>query len=246
MNEDTLMISKNETLVGNKSLGAQHNDELSLSYSKQIKTAYLSATMGYRRSSDMMARAYLSPTDFNTTTYANLGRSDYTSLSLNWTQRLCKGRMNLSFILTGDYMNYDIASTFYGKTHMLPAQGFGGNATLNFNYRTQRSWMYSFWGTYRPKNYGFNTLSHRHPLFRASVSKNFFHDRLGLSIVAMNSLRYFTTSRTETHFTHMRQTSLQKTHYNDLQINITWNFGKQFRERKAAEGIGNDDIELKQ
>ena len=246
MNEDTLMISKNETLVGNKSLGAQHNDELSLSYSKQIKTAYLSATMGYRHSSDLMARAYLSPTDFNTTTYANLGRSDYASLSLNWTQRLYKGRMNLSFILTGDYMNYDIASTFYGKTRMLPAQGFGGNATLNFNYRTQHSWMYSFWGTYRPKNYGFNTLAHQHPLFRASVSKNFFHDRLGISIVAMNSLRYFTTSRTETHFTHMRQTSLQKTHYNDLQINITWNFGKQFRERKAAEGIGNDDIELKQ
>lgn len=246
MNEDTLVISKDETLVGNMALDAQHNDALSLSYSKQIKTAYLSATMGYRRSSDMMARAYLSPTDFNTTTYSNLGRSDYASLSLNWTQRLCKGRMNASLILTGDYTNYDIASAFADKTLMLPSQGFGCYGMLNFNYRTKRSWMYSLWGTYHPKNYGFNTLSHRHPLFRASVSKNFFHDRLGISIVAMNSLRYFTTSRTTTHFANMHQTSLQKTHYNDLQLNITWNFGKQFRERKAAEGFDNGDIELKQ
>ncbi|WP_177207088.1 outer membrane beta-barrel protein [Prevotella sp. KH2C16] len=228
MNEDTLMISKNETLVGNTALGVQHNDALSLSYSKQIKAAYLS------------------PTDFNATTYSNLGRSDYASLSLNWTQRLCEGRMNASLILTGDYTNYDIAPAFADRTLMLPSQGFGCYGMLNFNYRTKRSWVYSFWGTYHPNNYGFNTLSHQHPLFRASVSKNFFHDRLGFSIVAMNSLRYFTTSRTTTHFANMHQTSLQKTHYNDLQINITWNFGKQFREHKAAEGFGNDDIELKQ
>lgn len=242
-NTDTLYISEYQRLVGNPYLTSQHNNNMGLSYRKQIKSATLSLALGYYQSDDIISQSYPNPDDYNTFTYSNAGRNDYASLSAGWTQRLCKGRMNFTLTLTGDYANYDVKSQYKDETLLVPSKGFGAYGSINFSYRTTKSWMYSFWGTYHPKRYAFNALTHLHPMFRANITKNFFNNRLGLGLTLNNSLRYVTTSHTGSNFRNMKQTSMRKSHSNDVMISITWNFGKRFNERKQIQDIETGDLQ---
>lgn len=245
LNSDTLRVSEFQLWVGNPNLASQHNDAFELSYRKQIKSAYLTIAASYNRQKGIINPAYLDSQDYNTYTYENIGSKDEASLSANWTQRLCKGRLNLSFTLAGLYTNYDVVRNFADAVLMVPEKGFGWSANLNFSYLTTRQWQYSLMCSYRPQTYSFNTINYQKPLLMGSITKAFFNDRLEVGVNFYNSLLYLNRTHATSNFRDMQQRSWRKMYMNSINLSLTWNFGKWFRGRRGAEDTDNNDIELR-
>lgn len=245
LNTDTLYVSAYQHTVGNKDLKAQHSDAFSLTYSKQIGRAYLTTAANYEYAANIISQIYNDKSNYDLTTYENIGTSNYASLSVNYMQRFCKNRMNLSLSLSGDYKNYAIKSEFQSQALIIPTKGFGYSTTLNFSYLSTKGWMYSFAGRYRPKTLSLNTINHKNPSASISIQKDFFKDKLELGLDFMNSLTYFENTHTEYQFRNMQQRSENKKYVNNITINVTWNFGRRFAKRKVTENITNDDITLK-
>lgn len=245
MNSDTLRVSEFQIWVGNPNLASQHNDAFELSYRKQVKLAYLTFAANYNRQKGIINPAYLDPHDYNTYTYENIGGMDEASLSANWTQRLCKGRLNLSFTLAGLYTNYDVVPRFADAVLMVPEKGFGLSTNLNFSYLTTKQWQYSLQCSYRPQTYSFNTISYQKPLLMGSITKAFINDKLEVSVNFYNSLLYLNRTHDTSKFREMQQRSWRRMYMNRIDLSLTWNFGKWFRGRKGAEAVDNNDIELR-
>lgn len=245
LNSDTLRVSEFQIWVGNPNLISQHNDALELSYRKQIKSAYLTIATSYNRQKDIINPTYLDPQDYNTYTYENIGSKDEASLSANWTQRLCKGRLNLSFTLTGLYINYDMLRNFADVVLMIPKKGFGWSTNLSFSYLTTLQWQYSLLCSYRPQTYSFNTINYQRPLLAGSITKAFFDDKLEVGVNFHNPLLFLNRTHGASKFREMHLCSWRRNYMNSIELSLTWNFGKRFRGRRGAEDIGNNDIELR-
>ena len=72
LNADTLFINNFTRQVGNPNLQSQHNDSYSLSWRRQIRKAYLTLTANYERETDMISQIYITPNNYDVTTYANI------------------------------------------------------------------------------------------------------------------------------------------------------------------------------
>ena len=245
MNSDTLFVNDYTQTVGNPSLHAQHNDALSLSWRGQIRNAYLTVTANYERESDLISQIYATPNNYNVTTYANIGRGDYAALSANYSMRFFKNRMNASVSLTGFHRAYHLDDAYSEHTLIQTVKGWGWNGNLNVSYLSTKGWMYMLSANYRPKSYSLNGTFHRNPQLFLTINKNLFKDKLELELSFLNSLVYFWDTRSNTYFKNMKQQSNRRLHANNITISVAWNIGKQFRSRRVASGISNDDITTK-
>lgn len=104
--------------------------------------------------------------------------------------------------------------------------------------------MYNLYGTYSPRNLKFSSIRHSHPNIGVQINKNFCNDRLELGLSFTNTFVYFLSSYTDYQFKNIIQRSAQKTYLYNFSISIGWNFGKNFRLRKTASDISNDDLIL--
>ncbi len=245
LNSDTLFVNDYTQTVGNPGLHAQHNDALSLSWRKQIRNAYLTITGNYEREADVISQIYATPYNYNVTTYANIGQGNYAALSANYTQRFCKNRMNASISLTGFHRSYQLDDIYSEHTLIQPVKGWGWTGNLNMSYLSTKGWMYMLSANYRPKSYSLNGIFHRNPQLFLTISKNLFKDKIELEMSFLNSLVYCWDTRSNTYFKHMQQVSTRRLYANNITISVAWNIGKQFRSRRVASGINNDDISTK-
>ncbi len=245
LNTDTLFINDYTQTVGNADLRSQHNDAFSLSWRHQIRNTYLTISTNYEREADVISQIYAIPYNYNVTTYANIGRGDYVSLSANASKRFFKNRMNVSVALTGFYRAYHLDNAYREHTLIEPAKGWGWNGNLNLSYLSSKGWMYMLSGNYRPKSYSLNGTFYRNPQLFLTINKNLFKDKLELELSFLNSLVYFWDTRSNTYFKNMQQQSTRRLYANNITISVAWNIGKQFRSRRTASGISNDDITTK-
>lgn len=193
----------------------------------------------------MISDIYATAGNYNVSTYANIGSSDYAGLSANYTQRLLRNRMNLSLSLTGFYKSFHIDHNQQEHTWAIPSEGWGWRANLNMSYLTSRGWMYTLSSSYSPKTYSLNGIYHRNPQLFFTITKNLFKDRMELEINCLNSLVYLWESHSDTYFRNMHQTMTRRLYANNITITLAWNIGRQFRSRRVPSGISNDDIVTK-
>lgn len=245
LNADTLFINDYTRHVGNPGLRSQHNDAFGLSWRKQIRKAYLTLSANYEREADIISQIYITPDNYDVTTYANIGRSDYAALSANITQRFCQNRMNVSLSITGFHRSYQLDDAYSQNTLIQTVKGWGWNGNLNMSYLSTKGWMYMLSANYRPKSYSLNGTFHRNPNLFLTISKNLFNDRLELGLDFVNSFVYCWNTRSNTYFRDMHQQSTRRQYANNITISVAWNIGKQFRSRRVASGISNDDIVTK-
>lgn len=244
-NSDTLFINDYTKRVGNAGLQAQRNDGLGLSWRKQIKSAYLTLSANYEHEADVISEVYATSGNYDVTTYANIGSSDYAAMSANYTQRFFRNRMNVSLSLTGFHKIYHMNRQLDAVAWCVPTKGWGWNANVNMSYLSSKGWMYTVSSNYRPKSYSLNGVFHRNPQLFLTVTKSLFKDRLELELNFLNSLVYCWGTRSETFFNNMRQQTTRKLYANNITISVAWNIGRQFRSRRVADGISNDDIVTK-
>lgn len=245
LNADTLFINNFTRQVGNPNLQSQHNDAFALSWRRQIRKAYLTLTANYERETDMISQIYITPNNYDVTTYANIGRSDYAALSANITQRFCQNRMNVSLSFTGFHRAYQLDQAYRENTLIQTIKGWGWTGNLNMSYLSTKGWMYMLSANYRPKSYNLNSTFHRNPNLFLTISKNLFRDRLELEVSFLNSLVYCWNTRSNTYFRNMHQITTRRQYANNITISVAWNIGKQFRSRRVASGASNDDIVTK-
>lgn len=246
LNTDSLFQNVYNTVVGNKALRAQASDNVSVSYRKQIKKAYLITTANYIHTSNIIDQIFITPENYDVSTYENIGKCDEVSLSTYLMDRLCKNRMNISVSLKGFYKRYAIKPEFEKNTLIIPSKGWGYSATVNASYLSTKGWMYSMSANLAPKTYSLSYTQVQNPKLFVSVTKSACNDQLNFRLSFTNSLVYFYTSHNSYHFRDMYQRTFQKSYANNITFSVTWNWGKRFQERKSVSGIVNDDIVTKQ
>lgn len=153
--------------------------------------------------------------------------------------------MNVSLSITGFHRSYQLDDAYRQNTLIQTVKGWGWNGNLNMSYLSTKGWMYMLSANYRPKSYSLNGTFHRNPNLFLTISKNLFNDRLELGLDFVNSFVYCWNTRSNTYFRDMHQQSTQRQYANNITISVAWNIGKQFRSRRVASGISNDDIVTK-
>lgn len=189
---------------------------------------------------------FITPNDYDVSTYENIGKCDEISLSAYIMHRLCKNRMNISASVKGFYKEYSINPKFDAYTLSMPSAGWGYTVTLNLSYLSTRNWMYSINANHSPRSYTLNTTNVRNPYVYASISKSVCKNKLSFRLGFSNALVYFFSTHSDYHLRNMSQHTRQKTYANNININVTWNFGKRFNPRRVTSSATSDDIVTKQ
>lgn len=246
LNTDSLFQNVYNIVVGNEALRAQNSDNMSVSFRKQIKKAYLITTASYIHTSNIIDQIFVNPEDYNVSTYDNIGKCDEASLSVYLMNRLCKNRMNISISLKGFYKRYAIKPELERNTLIIPSEGWGYSATFNTSYLSTKGWMYSLSANLTPKTYELSYTHVQNPNLYVSVTKSTCNNQLDFKLSFTNSLVYFYTSHTNYHFRDMYQRTFQKSYANNITLSVTWNLGKRFQQRRGVSSVVNDDIVTKQ
>ena len=246
LNTDSLFQDVYNTVVGNKALRAQASDNVSFSYRKQIKKAYFITTANYIHTANIIDQIFITPENYNVSTYENIGKCDEVSLSVYLMNRLYKNRMNISVSLKGFYKKYAIKPELEPNTLIIPSKGWGYSATVNTSYLSTKGWMYSMSANLAPKTYNLSYTQVQNPRLFVSVSKSVSNDQLNFRLSFNNTLVYFNTSHNSYHFRDMYQRTFYKSYANNITFSVTWNWGKRFQQRRSVSSIINDDIVTKQ
>lgn len=245
LNTDTLFVSDIEKSVGNASLCSQSSDVYSLSYSRQIKKTYFTFTASYQYTRDLIDKAYETVGDYNVSTYENVANCEKWMFSVSVSRRVLKNKLNLSASFTGTYVRHNLYDVFETKTLDIPTKGWGCSAFLNVSYLSTKGWMYLFSGQYFPRTLSLNTIYRKRPSLLGSVSKNFLHDHIEVSLSFMSPFKCLWRNRVDYQFRNMAQQVRRCNDGSDVSVGLVWNFGKKFKARKTAGNIKNTDIILR-
>lgn len=244
LNPDTLSVNILERVVGNENLEAMYSDTFIFTFRKQVKKSYFTSTLNLNRTGKMIDRIYLDDTDYDVTTYANIGNSRSATLSANFTHRLFKNRMNLSLTASGFYKKYDIAPQFERDALVIPSAGWGWNATVNMSYLSSKRWIYSLQCTYKPRQYALAEVIHKNPALNGTIRKGILNDKLVFTVNFMCPFVYCVSERSEYNLRNLKQRKDLKMRYNNVTLNVTLNIGKWFRHRTVTSDATGDDITL--
>ena len=172
-------------------------------------------------------------------TYANIGRSELTSLNLwvNWNPTR-KTRININ--ATGSYMDYQ------SKSEQLDAKNHGFQGNFNLNLQQNLPWDLRFsvnYGTSSPsinlQGKGSSYSSYGFGLSRAFLKNK----RLNVSISTSNLFHKYQTRESETVTSTFRNLSRSKFQQSSYGISVNWSFGElRARVKKTARTIDGDDI----
>ncbi len=172
-------------------------------------------------------------------TYANIGRSELTSLGIwaNWNPAK-KTRINVN--VSGSYMDYQ------SKSDQLNAKNHGFQGNLNLGIQQTLPWDLRF-----SANYGGSTPSitlqgkgSSYYYYNFGLSRAFLKNkRLYVSISATNIFNKYQTQESETVTSTFKNVSRSKFQQSSYGISISWQFGElKARVKKTNKTIGGDDI----
>ena len=172
-------------------------------------------------------------------TYANIGRSELTSLSLwiNWSP-FKKTRISVN--ASGSYMDYQ------SKSDQLDAKNSGFSGNLNLNFQQTLPWDLRF-----SAYYGGNTPSINLPgqggsysYYGFGLNRSFLKSkRLTVSINTSNLFNKWNTQENETITSTFRNLSKSRYQQSSYNFNVSWRFGElKASVKKTAKTMSGDDI----
>ena len=172
-------------------------------------------------------------------TYANIGRSELTSLSvwLNWNP----GRKTrISINAGGSYMDYQ------SKSDQLDAKNSGFSGNLNLSFQQNLPWDLRFSANYggSSPNITLQGKGSSYSYYGFGLSRSFLKNkRLNVAINTSNIFNKYRTSESETITSTFRNLSKSKYQQSSYGINVSWRFGElKASVKKTAKTISGDDI----
>ena len=172
-------------------------------------------------------------------TYANIGRSELTSLSIwaNWNPTR-KTRININ--ATGSYMDYQ------SKSEQLDAKNHGFQGNLSLGLQQTLPWDLRFsinYGGSTP-NINLQGKGNSYYYYGFGLSRSFLKNkRLNVAINATNIFNKYQETKSETITQTFRNVSWSKYQQGSYGITVSWQFGElKARVKKTAKSISGDDI----
>ena len=172
-------------------------------------------------------------------TYANIGRSELTSLSIwaNWNPTR-KTRININ--ATGSYMDYQ------SKSEQLDAKNHGFQGNLSLGLQQTLPWDLRFsinYGGSTP-NINLQGKGNSYYYYGFGLSRSFLKNkRLNVAINATNIFNKYQETKSETVTQTFRNVSWSKYQQGSYGISVSWSFGElKARVKKTARSIDGEDI----
>ena len=172
-------------------------------------------------------------------TYANIGRSELTSLSI-WANWNPDRKTRISINTSGSYMDYQ------SKSDQLDAKNHGFQGNLNLSFQQTLPWELRF-----SAHYGGSTPSislqgkgSSYQYYGFGLSRAFLKNkRLNVSINTNNLFHKWQNWETETVTSTFRNLSKSKSQQSSYGINVSWRFGElKASVKKTAKTISGEDI----
>ena len=172
-------------------------------------------------------------------TYANIGRSELTSMSvwMNWS--LFK-KTRISVNASGSYMD------FQSKSDQLDAKNSGFSGNLNINFQQTLPWDLRFSAYYGGNSPSVNLQGKgsSYSYYGFGINRSFLKNkRLTVSINTHNIFNQWHTSENETMTSTFRNLSKSRYQQSSYNFNVSWRFGElKASVKKTAKTISGDDI----
>ena len=172
-------------------------------------------------------------------TYANIGRSELTSLSIwaNWNPGN-KTRININ--ATGSYMDYQ------SKSEQLDAKNHGFQGNLSIGLQQTLPWDLRFSINYSGStpNINLQGKGNSYYYYGFGLNRSFLKNkRLNVAITATNIFNKYQETKSETITQTFRNVSWSKYQQGSYGITVSWQFGElKARVKKTAKSISGDDI----
>lgn len=236
INPYEMSIRENEVRVGNPHLGSEHNNTISLSFTKFGRVLGGKIGVDLSRTGNAISEWNHFVDNVLYSTYDNIGSNRSANFNgfLNWN--IISG-MSVNLSGAVEYVSLK-APSLNVKNH-----GWNTNWQLGWNYSAPHDWKYSAFGGFSSRSYTLQGRSGAWNYYGLSAGKDFLPSkRLNVTLSAMNFLqsrqKYVSTVNTAD----ASRTSTYKFISWNVGVSVSWSFGKSNVNLKETDAkILNDD-----
>lgn len=236
MNPFVITTTPGVAMYGNPDLSPETINNFRLDYSFSKGAWYLQLTSANRVSRNLMLDYNFMQGSTLHQTIGNIADRLECSVSAYLTSRAIK-HLYISLFCSANYVDYQAHKGFEGGN-----KGWYVNFQANANYNFLKEWYLSARGGYNSDKIYFQSNGGRYFYYQLALSKDFFSERLGVSL-SMRNFFHINHKRTYDYFAdNYRQFYSSKTFNGTFELSLTWRFGKLKANVKGGSIISNQDI----
>ena len=239
LNDALVYLNPGVANRGNTALEPQKNQSHQLSFSKKIKSSYLSLNLNYDHIKDGIAFNSIVEDEVLINFYDNVGEVEQWGGNLSYRTKFF-GRINTNLstglqknvFLTGNPMNEDFEN-----------KGYSFLASLNTSTQILNDKLsLIFYINYRSPLYDFTTTSRRGPYSYLRLSTNTLKNRLRINLTYSDLFNMNAEKRIQYEIPGVEQQSTIRNPLSNLSIGLSYNFGKKFSDYIRSKNIKNNDL----
>ncbi|RZL50702.1 MAG: TonB-dependent receptor [Pedobacter sp.] len=224
---------------GNPDLKPMSGNSIELNYSNFKK---LQLNLGFRGmffKDIIMPRVITDPTtNITRSSYANNGTATLLGLNLNANYPITsKLRANLNAMASYGMVKGEVNGT------AINTKGFMKRAFGSVSYRPSKTWQATGSLNYNGRNFTLQGSSNSFVTSSLSVNKDFFDQKLSISLAANNAFNKYRNAINYTNGPDFTQESFNQNYQRNFTTSINYRFGKLKEAiKKNKKGINNNDV----
>lgn len=239
LNDALVYLNPGVANRGNTALEPQKNQSQQLSFSKKIKSSYLSLNFNYDHIKDAIAFNGIVEDEVLVNFYDNVGEVEQWGGNLSYKTKFF-GQINTNFS-TGFQKNVFLAENPMNEA--LKNKGYSFLASLNTSTRILNDKLsFIFYINYRSPLYAFTTTTRRGPYSYLRLSTNILKNRLRVNLTYSDLFNMNAEKRIEYEILGVEQQSTIRNPLSNLSIGLSYNFGKKFSDFIRSKNIKNNDL----
>lgn len=242
LNRNPIVFNPLYVLVGNPGLLPQERYSYGIGVTQNRKGGQvLSLNMLHNRYTNLISETLTNDGERIVNSYENLGNAFRSGLSMGFYTKLFGG-----FTLnTNGGINYHYFSSASGSVIVNENKGFSCNANINLGASLGKGFLVNLSGIYNSKDYSLAATSVMPPIFLLNVQTRLFRDKWKVEWNCFDLFATYSQTKQYIHAPGFSQTATTTNNMFNMELKMTYRFGKVFDDNFGVQGIRNDDIIMK-
>jgi hypothetical protein len=239
LNPNPVILNPLHVLVGNIHLLPQERYSYGIGITKSMKDGMvLSLNASHNTYTNLISETLTTDGEMIINSYNNLGDAYRNGLSVGFYGKL----FNLFTLNINNGINYHYFSSTTDPVIVNENKGYSYNANINLNTLVEKNVLINLTGTYNSKDYSLARISITRPLFLLNIQTNLFKEKLKVELTCFDIFATYSKTMNYIHSPDFSQTVNTTNNMFNLELKMTYRFGKVFNDSFRIQTINNDDI----
>lgn len=242
LNPDPLFINPLYILIGNSTLLPELKNSYEISLIKKMKdNNSISVKLFNENYKDLISEVFIENNTNVINTYNNIGTANISGINLSFTGKLFKVMdLNLNNGISYNYYKSNSEQTLVKQNN-----GFSFNSNVNLYAMVKERVSLSLNCSYNSHNYTLTQTIHFKPFLNFDAETNFFKDNLNVRLSYFDMFGLYAKTKSNIDYPGFSQNIINTNKMTNLNLTLTYRFGKSFSDRFSNPTINNDDIKTK-